>query len=48
MKEFGVQKVVILQAFGVGSSLENMACMLRLLMSKSNMIHQYDGHNHTD
>ena len=48
MKEFGVNKVVILQAFGVGSSWDNMACMLRMLMSKSNMVHQYEDHNHTD
>lgn len=48
MKEFQVKKIVILQAFGVGPSWNNMACMLRLLMSKSNMIHQYEDHNHTD
>lgn len=48
MKEFGVRKVVILQAFGVGASWSNMPCMLQLLMSKSNMRHQYEDHNHTD
>ncbi|KAJ5740537.1 hypothetical protein N7493_000409 [Penicillium malachiteum] len=48
MKEFGVQKIVILQAFGVGTSWDNMPCMLQLLMSKSNMRYQYDDHNHTD
>ncbi|KAJ5629127.1 hypothetical protein N7528_002784 [Penicillium herquei] len=48
MKEFGVQKSVILQAFGVGTSWDNMPCMLQLLMSKSNMRYQYDDHNHTD
>lgn len=48
MKEFGVKKVVILQALGVGASWPNMSCVLRLLMSKSNMSYQYDDHNHTD
>ncbi|KAJ6119384.1 hypothetical protein N7523_003664 [Penicillium sp. IBT 18751x] len=48
MKEFGVKKMVILQAFGVGSSWPNMSCILRLLMSKSNMSYQYDDHNETD
>ena len=47
MKEFGVKKVVILQALGVGASWPNMSCVLRLLMSKSNMSYQYDDHNHT-
>jgi hypothetical protein len=48
MKEFGVKKVVILQAFGVGNSWTNMHCLLQVLMKKSSMIHQYDDHNHTD
>ncbi|OQE19341.1 hypothetical protein PENFLA_c019G09327 [Penicillium flavigenum] len=48
MKQFGVRKTVILQAFGVGESWGNMHCVLRLLMSKSNMCHQYEDHNHTD
>lgn len=48
MKEFGVSKVVVLQAFGVGDSWDNMSCVLQLLMSKSNMRFQYDDHNHTD
>ncbi|PLB42127.1 TrkA-N domain dehydrogenase [Aspergillus candidus] len=48
MQEFGVRKTVILQAFGVGKSWDNMHCVLRLLMSKSNMILQYEDHNHTD
>lgn len=48
MKEFGVAKVVVLQAFGVGNSWANMPCILQLLMSKSNMRHQYEDHNHTD
>lgn len=48
MKEFGVEKVVILQAFGVGTSWPNMSCLLRLLMSKSNMSYQYGDHNDTD
>ncbi|KAI9931799.1 hypothetical protein MW887_010378 [Aspergillus wentii] len=48
MKEFGVRKTVILQAFGVGDSWDNMNCLLRMLMKKSNMSLQYDDHNHTD
>lgn len=48
MKQFGVSKTVILQAFGVGASWDNMHCVLRLLMSKSNMCYQYDDHNLTD
>ncbi|PIG79999.1 TrkA-N domain dehydrogenase [Aspergillus arachidicola] len=48
MKELGVKKVVILQAFGVGDSWKNMNCALQLLMKKSNMIYQYEDHNHTD
>ncbi|PLB54054.1 putative TrkA-N domain dehydrogenase [Aspergillus steynii IBT 23096] len=48
MKEYGVRKVVILQAFGVAESWSNMPCLLRLLMSKSNMIYQYNDHNETD
>ncbi|KAJ5586887.1 uncharacterized protein N7459_002652 [Penicillium hispanicum] len=48
MKEFGVKKVVILQAFGVGESWGNMPCLLRMLMSKSNMSYQYEDHNHAD
>lgn len=48
MKQYDVRKTVILQAFGVGESWANMPCMLRLLMSKSNMWHQYEDHNHTD
>ncbi|EHA28137.1 hypothetical protein ASPNIDRAFT_189060 [Aspergillus niger ATCC 1015] len=47
MKEFGVRKTVILQAFGVGESWDNMHCVLRLLMKKSNMSYQYDDHNAT-
>lgn len=45
MKAFGVRKVVVLQAFGVGQSWDNMSCMLQLLMSKSNMSYQYEDHN---
>jgi putative NADH-flavin reductase len=45
MKEFGTSKIVIMQAFGVGESWENMNCMMQLLMKKSNMIYQYDDHN---
>ncbi|KAJ5477447.1 hypothetical protein N7539_007591 [Penicillium diatomitis] len=48
MKEFGVKKVVIMQAFGVGASWPNMACLLRVLMSKTNMSYTYDDHNMTD
>ncbi|KAF2192171.1 putative TrkA-N domain dehydrogenase [Zopfia rhizophila CBS 207.26] len=48
MKEFGVSKVVIMQAFGVGDSWPNMHCVMRLLMKKSNMIYQYDDHNLVD
>ncbi|CEJ54177.1 hypothetical protein PMG11_00498 [Penicillium brasilianum] len=48
MKEFGVQKVVIMQAFGVGASWPNMSCLLRGLMSKTNMNYQYEDHNMTD
>ncbi|KAJ5526775.1 TrkA-N domain dehydrogenase [Penicillium frequentans] len=48
MKEFGVPKVVVLQAFGVGDSWSNMPWILQLLMSKSNMRHQYEDHNNTD
>jgi len=48
MKEFGVQKLVVLQAFGVGDSWPNMHCVLRLLMSKSNMSYQYLDHNQTE
>ncbi|KAL4953485.1 hypothetical protein BDW69DRAFT_165188 [Aspergillus filifer] len=45
MKELGVRKVVLLQAFGVGESWPNMHCALRLLMSNSNMRYQYYDHN---
>ncbi|KAL4782620.1 NAD(P)-binding protein [Aspergillus varians] len=45
MKEFGVRKTVILQAFGVGESWGNMNCALQLLMSKSNMSYQYEDHH---
>lgn len=45
MKEFDAPKIVIMQAFGVGESWTQMHCVLRLLMSKSNMIYQYDDHN---
>jgi putative NADH-flavin reductase len=45
MKEFGTPKIVIMQAFGVAESWDNMNCMMQLLMSKSNMIYQYDDHN---
>ncbi|KAF7719931.1 Uncharacterized protein PECH_005788 [Penicillium ucsense] len=48
MKEIGVKKVVIMQAFGVGASWPNMACLLRGLMSKTNMSYTYDDHNMTD
>lgn len=48
MKEFGIKKVVIMQAFGVGASWPNMACLLRGLMSKTNMSYTYDDHNMTD
>ncbi|KAF7588824.1 hypothetical protein BBP40_005178 [Aspergillus hancockii] len=48
MKEFGVKKVVIMQAFGVGESWANMNCLLQVLMKNSNMIYQYDDHNLTD
>lgn len=47
MKEYGVRKIVILQAFGVGESWDNMSCVLQLLMGKSNMSYQYDDHNAT-
>lgn len=45
MKEFGVRKIVVLQAYGAGASWNNMPCALRLLMSKSNMIYSYEDHN---
>ncbi|KAJ5934296.1 TrkA-N domain dehydrogenase [Penicillium verhagenii] len=48
MKEFGVSKLVILQAFGVGASWSSMPWVLQLLMGKSNMRYQYEDHNHTD
>ena len=48
MKEFGVRKTVILQAFGVGDSWVNLHCVLRLLMKTSNMSYQYDDHNETE
>lgn len=48
MKEFGVRKIVILQAFGVGDSWARMHCLLCLLMKTSNMSHQYDDHNDTE
>ncbi|XRM46252.1 hypothetical protein ABZX51_009299 [Aspergillus tubingensis] len=48
MKEFGVRKTVILQAFGVGASWTNLHILLRLLMKTSNMSHQYDDHNETE
>lgn len=48
MKEFGAKKVVIMQAFGVGASWPNMSCLLRGLMSVSNMSYQYEDHNLTD
>lgn len=48
MKQFGVSKAVVLQAFGVGDSWSNMPWILQLLMSKSNMRHQYEDHNNTD
>lgn len=48
MKEFQVSKIVILQAFGVGDSWDNMPCLMKVLMSKSNMSYQYTDHNHTD
>ncbi|PWY74877.1 TrkA-N domain dehydrogenase [Aspergillus eucalypticola CBS 122712] len=48
MKEFGVRKTVILQAFGVGASWANLHILLRLLMKTSNMSHQYDDHNETE
>ncbi|KAL2860110.1 hypothetical protein BJX68DRAFT_78398 [Aspergillus pseudodeflectus] len=44
MTEFSVRKIVIMQAFGVGESWENMNCMLQLLMRKSNMWLQYEDH----
>lgn len=48
MKEFQVSKIVILQAFGVGASWDKMPCLMKALMSKSNMSYQYEDHNHTD
>ncbi|PYI08082.1 TrkA-N domain dehydrogenase [Aspergillus sclerotiicarbonarius CBS 121057] len=48
MKEFGVRKTVILQAFGVGDSWARMHYLLRLLMKTSNMSHQYEDHNDTE
>ncbi|KAL3480997.1 hypothetical protein BJX99DRAFT_253979 [Aspergillus californicus] len=45
MKEFGVRKTVILQAFGAGDSWANMHCVLKFLMSKSNMSYMYEDHN---
>lgn len=50
MKELGTSttKLVTLQAFGVGTSWDNMPCAFKLLMSKSNMKYQYEDHNHTD
>lgn len=48
MKEFNVSKIVVLQAFGVGASWDNMPCLMRGLMSMSNMTYQYTDHNHTD
>lgn len=45
MQEFRTPKIIIMQAFGVGKSWANMHWSLRLLMSKSNMIYQYDDHN---
>ncbi|CAG8414606.1 unnamed protein product [Penicillium salamii] len=45
MKEFGVRKIVVLQAYGAGASWEKMPCAMRLLMSKSNMTFSYEDHN---
>lgn len=45
MKEFGTPKIVVMQAFGAGESWANMGCVMQLLMSKSNMIYQYNDHN---
>jgi hypothetical protein len=38
-------KIVIMQAFGVGESWQNLHCVMRLLMKQSNVIYQYDDHN---
>ena len=48
MKEFGIKKIVIMQAFGVGASWPNMSCLLRGLMRVSNMSYQYGDHNMAD
>lgn len=48
MKETGVAKIVIMQAFGVGDSWCHMNFAMRLLMRKSNMIYQYHDHNLVD
>ena len=45
MKEYGVRKIVVMQAFGVGETWPNMSYMLRLLVKKSNMCYQFDDHN---
>jgi uncharacterized protein YbjT (DUF2867 family) len=45
MREFHTPKIVIMQAFGVGESWDNMKCLMQLLMKQSNMIYQYNDHN---
>lgn len=48
MAEFGVKKIVIMSAFGVADSFNNLNCLLKLAIRKTNMAAQFVDHGQVD
>lgn len=48
MKKYGVNKIVTMAAFGAGDSFNEMNCLLKLVMRKTNMAHTYEDHDLVD
>lgn len=47
MKQHGVKKIVVMQAFGVESSYKNLNFIMRFIISHSEMSKQFNDHNTT-
>jgi len=48
MQANGIPKIVVMQAFGVGTSFKNLNFLMRLVISKSEMGKQFEDHNDVD
>lgn len=48
MKEHGTDRIIVMQAFGVGSSFKNLNFLMRLVIAKTEMSKQFADHNAVD